>query len=30
MQVRVHPRVKNYLDECGEKQRLKDGLARLG
>ena len=30
MQVRVHPKVKNYLDECGEKQRLKEGLARLG
>jgi len=30
MQVRVHPRVKKYLDESGDKQRLKDGLARLG
>lgn len=30
MQVRVHPRVKKYLDESGEKERLKDGLARLG
>ncbi|MDM7934723.1 MAG: hypothetical protein QUS08_04955 [Methanothrix sp.] len=30
MQVRVHPRVKKYLDESGDKQRLKDGLASLG
>lgn len=30
MQVRVHPRVKKYLDESGDKQRQKDGLARLG
>ena len=30
MQVQVHPRVKNYLDESGEKERLKEGLARLG
>lgn len=30
MQVRVHPRVKKYLDESGEKDRLKEGLAKLG
>ncbi|MDQ1282468.1 MAG: mRNA interferase RelE/StbE [Euryarchaeota archaeon] len=30
MQVQVHPRVKKYLDECGEKDRLKEGLGRLG
>jgi len=28
MEVRVHPRVKKYLDESGEKDRLKQGLAR--
>jgi hypothetical protein len=30
MQEKVHPRVKKYLDECGEEERLKEGLARLG
>jgi mRNA-degrading endonuclease RelE of RelBE toxin-antitoxin system len=30
MKVQVHPRVKKYLDESGEKDRLKQGLARLG
>ena len=30
MDIRVHPRVKKYLDESGEKDRLKQGLARLG
>jgi len=30
MQVQVHPRVKKCLDECGEKDRLKEGLGRLG
>ena len=30
MQVQVHPRVKKYLDECGENDRLKEGLGRLG
>jgi hypothetical protein len=29
MQVRVHPRVKKYLDESGEKERLKEGISRL-
>ena len=30
MDIRVHPRVKKYLDESGEKDRLKQGLAGLG
>ena len=30
MEVRVHPRIKKYLDESGEKDRLKQGLARPG
>lgn len=30
MQVQVHPRVKKYLNESEEKERLKEGLARLG
>jgi len=30
MQVQVHPRVKKYLDECQDKMRLKEGLAKLG
>lgn len=30
MGVRVHPRVKKYLDESGEKDRLIKGLQRLG
>jgi mRNA-degrading endonuclease RelE of RelBE toxin-antitoxin system len=30
MEVRVHPQVKRYLDDSGEKERLKDGLRKLG
>ena len=30
MEVRVHPQVKKYLDESGEKERLKEGLRKLG
>jgi mRNA-degrading endonuclease RelE of RelBE toxin-antitoxin system len=29
MKVQVHPSVKKYLDESGEKDRLKKGLQRL-
>jgi mRNA-degrading endonuclease RelE of RelBE toxin-antitoxin system len=29
MKVQVHPSVKKYLDESGEKDRLKEGLQRL-
>lgn len=29
MEVRVHPDVKEYLDESGEKDRLKEALSRL-
>jgi mRNA-degrading endonuclease RelE of RelBE toxin-antitoxin system len=30
MEVRVHPQVKRYLDDSGEKERLKEGLRKLG
>jgi len=29
MEIRVHPRVKKYLDESGEKERLKEHLRKL-
>lgn len=30
MEVRVHPLVKRYLDDSGEKERIKEGLRKLG
>jgi len=30
MEVRVHPRVKRYLDDSGEKERIKESLKKLG
>jgi mRNA-degrading endonuclease RelE of RelBE toxin-antitoxin system len=30
MEVRVHPQVKRYLGDSGEKERLKEGLRKLG
>jgi mRNA-degrading endonuclease RelE of RelBE toxin-antitoxin system len=29
MEVRVHPQVKRYLDESGEKERIKESLSKL-
>lgn len=29
MEIRVHPRVKKYLDKSGEKEKLKEHLRRL-
>ncbi len=29
MEIRVHPRVRKYLDKSGEKEKLKEHLQRL-
>lgn len=29
MEIRVHPRVKKYLDKSDEKERLKDNIKKL-
>ena len=30
MEVRVHPHVKRYLDDSGEKERIKESMKKLG